>query len=61
MRETSSWLDQAPIEAFEAKLRELEAIVHPITAKLGGDSDNAASGSEHEAQPAAGPRVEEVD
>jgi heat shock protein 1/8 len=73
VRDTQSWLDgqtadTAPIDAFESKLRELEAIMHPITAKLGGNgnSDDGNTNMDdgdrtQQQQPTQSAKVEEVD
>jgi heat shock protein 1/8 len=58
-RDTTSWLDgqtadTAPIEAFEGKQRELDAIG-------GGGGDGNSAQQQHEAQPTSTPKVEEVD
>jgi len=52
----TKWLDNNPnasCDEFEAKQKELEAVVHPLFAARGGESSGET--------PAAGPTVEELD
>jgi len=68
---TVSWLDanqEAEIEEYEHKLKELETTVNPIMTKMyggggmpGGMPDMGGRGAAPSAEPAGGPTIEEVD